>query len=334
MLKMLKIYNNSGISEEIKINFTKSKATFKEKYIQGDIINPAVLFGKNGTGKTSILKSLFNIERIMNDNLAENNKFVVKNELYNSEETTIELTCVLFDVTYDYSISIVSGDQIINESLKVDGKIYSREVFDILAPNYSMIRYIGHENLNHPFTILFKYLSNITYVNVDKQVVTKYSFKKLLDLHGDKLLSAGKLFSDVMDLAISYDLNKEKMIAEYKGVELDYYTMLSAGTRDFYEMLALIFELPRGSLLVVDEIEKTFHSDLLSQVIDYINQEFDIQIICSSHNTNFMKRLRPDQLFITKKSNDIVSVDRISDIHPAIREIHNLEKLYMGGKFE
>ncbi len=344
MLKNITIENSSGISEKIELDFRKGNYRFKEQYIYDEIISPAVLYGHNSSGKTSVLRTFNNIFNIFNGDLTRDNTYAMKNLFYDEECTKINMELKLKGNFYHYFIEMKNKNIIVNEEVIInDNKHFSRSLVKDIPTNMSFIRYLVMNGLEPDLNDIYEYMKNITFISTEKKINsirTSLELNKLLVKHNEKYKNISRHFEEIMDLTFYLEatLDGERIRAIYEknneSYKFDYKTMLSSGTRDFYEMLALIFELPENTLLIIDEIEKTFHPDLVRKIVKYLSENFPIQIITSSHNTNFMKALRPDQLYITKKENDIVSVNRVSEKYPGIREIHNLEKLYMGGKFE
>lgn len=338
MLRKLEIRNSSGISETVRMDFTKGNYTFRDQYMNGNIVSPAIFYGTNASGKTSVLKTIRGISIIMNAELSKEKTYAMKNIDMVDEPTLIKLEVEIDKVIYNYEIEIEVNSQIISEKLEVDGNVFNRSSFIKTPSKESFIRQLSVESKIKYLSNLYDYFKKIVYISVDKEVykpnAKKSDFDSLVD-NNDK-------FRELQDFNTIMRLQFEKkhsfagpvLLATYKGKKYIYNKMLSAGTRDFYETMSVVFDLEPGSLLVIDEIEKTLHPDLLREVLNYIVKEFDIQLVVSSHNTNLMKYLRPDQIFFTKKdNNDIVRVEKLSECHPNLREIHNLEKLYLGGKF-
>lgn len=338
MLKKISIYNSSGISKKVEMDFTKSNYSFRDQYIKNEIVSPIVFYGTNASGKTSILKTIRNISTIMNEDLILDTRYVMKNIDLVEELTIINMEIEIENIKYTYDLEIDKNSTIVEEKVTYKNIIIKRSDYLESPSKLSVIRAIGSQDKDKEITKLYKFFRKIIYVGTDRFVYRPTSTKSFSDLmveNNHKFANLDK-FDTIMNLQFEKEsgLIEDKLVAIYKGKKFDYEHMLSMGTRDFYEMMSVVFELEPGSLLVIDEVEKTFHPDLLRQVIDYIVKNFDIQLIVSSHNTNFMKYLRPDQIFFTKKDiDDRVSVEKLSTEHPNIREIHNIEKLYLGGKF-
>lgn len=113
----------------------------------------------------------------------------------------------------------------------------------------------------------------------------------------------------------------------------NFFDIASSGTKS----LALFFywslniEEHQGKLLFIDEFDSTYHTYLAQKIITKLKNS-PIQVIVTSHNTNLIDNsiLRPDAYFILR-NNTIHSMNKLTD--KELREIHNLEKLYLANTF-
>ncbi len=80
----------------------------------------------------------------------------------------------------------------------------------------------------------------------------------------------------------------------------------STGTRMIYYMLSDLFTvLKTGGVLIVDEVESGLHPEALSKLIDYFiseNINCEAQFIFSTHDLNFLKKFKKDQVFLIEKN--------------------------------
>ncbi len=343
MLEKIRITNCSGISNPTEINFVKNENTnYKKEYEFNNVISPAVFYGNNGTGKTSILKVFKNILQMMIGDLNEKNFYGIANTLVEPDFniSIIELYIDLKGVKYWY-MAAVFLHEIVEEKVNINGEEYLVRTSDDKYKeddHLSIIRLIGREKTDEYITELFNYLKNICFISSDKKVSYQdYNNERLLIKYNENTNEISKKFDSIMNLDFIEEKENinSKMKVMYKGNRLFYDLMISSGTRDFYELFSLIEDMKEGSLLVIDELERTFHPMILKKIIEFIAESYNIQIISSSHNTNFMKSLRPDQIYITSKDeDDVVYVNRVSEKYPDINSMFDLEKLYFGGKFE
>ncbi len=365
MITEIKIKNSSGIYEEVILDLLKGKYDYRNQFIYNDtIINPAVLYGRNGSGKTSVLKTISNIIQIFSGDLQSGEYYAMNHEFSDDVVTEITLKFTLEAKDYEYNVKIEDKDCIIYEKLTSNDIILiernkwqmsfsglkedeSRDGLEsFLNPmeinsKLSVVRYVGLNNLNDEVSDIYRDFKTFKFVGTTKSISeigeTESSGRRLTRYNDeyDKFLAK---YPHIMKLKFRVDklASGERIIALYKkdGIdyELDFLTQISSGTKDLYKMLSTLLSLEQGSLIVIDELEKTFHPELLDALIKDIVTNLDIQIICSSHNTHLLQSLRPDQIYFTKKVNDMTHLSRLSTDNPGIREIHNIEKLYLGGR--
>lgn len=114
----------------------------------------------------------------------------------------------------------------------------------------------------------------------------------------------------------------------------------SAGTRSLLEVGGLIIHsLLTGSVLVIDEIEKSLHPNITKYLVNLFNNpqvnKFQSQLIFSTHDITQLAndKLRRDQIWFVEKDYDgISSLTRCSDIK-GIRLNTPLDKWYQTGRF-
>ncbi len=98
------------------------------------------------------------------------------------------------------------------------------------------------------------------------------------------------------------------------------------------QLLSLLLLMNEDNLLVVDELDRSLHPLVVKEFIkETMNRK--VQVIFSSHNTHFLQYLRPDQIFFAKWKNNTSKFNRLSDINENIREVNNIEKMYLSGLF-
>ncbi|HPN90455.1 MAG TPA: AAA family ATPase [Bacilli bacterium] len=98
------------------------------------------------------------------------------------------------------------------------------------------------------------------------------------------------------------------------------------------QLLTLLLLMNEDNLLVVDELDRSLHPLVVKEFIkETMNRK--VQVIFSSHNTHFLQYFRPDQIFFAKWKNNTSKFNRLSDINENIREVNNIEKMYLSGLF-
>ena len=112
----------------------------------------------------------------------------------------------------------------------------------------------------------------------------------------------------------------------------------SDGTRKLFNLAGAIFEiLDNGETLVIDELDNSFHTKMLEEIIKLFNSEKNknnAQLIFACHDTNILtqKLFRRDQIWFTDK-NIYGETELYSLIDFGTRKDTQLEKNYLAGKY-
>ena len=203
---------------------------------------------------------------------------------------------------------------------------------------------------------VYSYLSSFTVlelprINSISGFVTSKMFETVskFDLLVGKSLDVKKILKDYKEFPV-YDIVKKKtgLPNEVISPEFQYeieiegnnnskinlpYNMISSGMQNQSMLLSILLSMPSNSVLFIDELEQALHPSAIISFLDVIREK-KVQTIFTSHNTHILQNLRPDQIYITKWDNGFSSCDRLSDIYPNIREINNIEKMYLSGVFD
>ena len=112
----------------------------------------------------------------------------------------------------------------------------------------------------------------------------------------------------------------------------------SDGTKKLFELSGAIIEaLDKGEILIIDELDNSFHTKMTEAIIKLFNSEKNIhnaQLIFASHDTNILtqKLFRRDQIWFTEK--DLYGATHLySLIDFGTRKDTSLEKNYLEGRY-
>lgn len=112
----------------------------------------------------------------------------------------------------------------------------------------------------------------------------------------------------------------------------------SDGTQKLFELVGAIIEcLDNGEILIIDELDNSFHTKMTEAIIKLFNSEKNInnaQLIFASHDTNILtqKLFRRDQIWFTEK-NIYGETQLYSLIDFGTRKDASLEKNYLEGNY-
>ena len=111
------------------------------------------------------------------------------------------------------------------------------------------------------------------------------------------------------------------------------FEMISAGMKNQSVLLSILLSMPENGVLFVDELEQALHPSAIASFLEVVKKK-RIQLVFSSHNTYILQLLRPDQVYFAKWYNGFSKYSRLSKIYPNIREINNIEKMYLSSVFD
>src|SRR5262249_11760128 len=112
-----------------------------------------------------------------------------------------------------------------------------------------------------------------------------------------------------------------------------------AGTRALFGLAgAIVDTLSSGGTLIVDELDRSLHPHLSTQVVRTFNDPAanpaNAQLVFNTHDTNLLDAgiLRRDQVWVTEKGNDgATPLFPLTDFRA--RKYENLERGYLQGRY-
>lgn len=363
MLKKVKIENFYSISDEIELDFTKGNYAYrKEMLYESNLVNPIGIYGLNGSGKTTLLESIYCVSSLMyRSNSSDHNRTFIpyllkKREDENALVSKMTFELIIDDTDYRYEIFIHTFEGITFERLvnlnnnyeyfkrNKENYIYEKETRKIEGDNYPILRLLGKDKLttNNEISKIFDFFENIVYVDSSSRIYGDITEKnKVMDLivkHSNDIKNTIKMYGNFPIYDITYAQNKDNLtkVAMFKMEGSNYelpYALASDGIKSHNKLLAILMELPENSLILVDELEHNLHPLIAQKVLERMNA-LSIQMIFTSHNTNLLQKMRPDQIIFAKWDNNQSKYNKLSKIYPNIREINNIEKMYFGGLFD
>jgi AAA15 family ATPase/GTPase len=125
-------------------------------------------------------------------------------------------------------------------------------------------------------------------------------------------------------------------------VELNLENNESDGTRKIFDLAGLIyvaFNMAKGGLIIIDEIDSNFHPSLLRKLIEMFNNpdvnKTNTQLLFTSHDTNLMtpNLMRRDQFYLAeKKLDESTRLYSLADLR-GIRNTADFAKEYLAGMY-
>lgn len=354
MLRGLKVKNGYSI-KELDLSFIKGKYAYKKDMVYYDIVNPVGIYGNNGSGKSSVVNVINDLVNLL---IADKEKFypLIPNFNNKGESTLVELSFAIEEKLYTYSLSTSFVDSCVqHEFLLCDNKpVFTRngQIVIIEDKEYELndnlllaIRdlYAKLNELKDAKQYLkeaYDYLSNISTIKGDNSICNSKlcNFRNIEELISNNNLEIKRVLSQFKDFPL-FDFTHTKedehlnlYLNDNHNLKLPIF-LASDGMITICKILAILINLDRNSLLVIDGIEKNLHPRAVSSLIKEA-QKREVQILFTSHNTNLMQELRPDQIYFARWKQGGSYYFRLSNIHDNIREINNIEKMYLSNTFE
>lgn len=363
MLTKIEIMNINSIKEAT-FNFSKAKYQYKEEMVHNnEFVNPIAFYGTNGSGKSSFLTALAQMISLLTDEPSELTVFVphLKNirdgkkiGFSSSDNSSVKVFFKLDNVNYMYFLETSPRGYISNEKLSKENKviftrdkekyIYQDETFSVSSEMFPVLRTLDLEKNDEIVAKSYNFLSNIGFIDAVKRgyqlkATKQKSYKDIIVENSSKIkeiLSKYKEFPLYDIFSQTDELGKKEYyvsINHSKGDLVLPWTFMSDGMRNQSMLISAILTLPQNGVLLVDELEDALHP---ITIIDFIKvvKEKNIQLIFSSHNTYVLQSLRPDQIFFAHWNEGFSKYKRLSEIYPNIREVNNIEKMYLSNLFD
>ncbi len=351
MLTKVKMKNVYSITE-CEIDFQKSKYGYKKDMIvNSKYVNPLAIYGYNGSGKSAFINGLGYLASIMNygesiellPNLIILEKARKEHLDYPYLISEIELEFSIENNYYSYLL-LLESNKIFKEELYLNGKrsLERNRGFYTTYLNYVMTSDVKNLEksvlleLKDSFSEAYDFLSNIIYIadhrtNSISKVLLGSDIYHIFTKYSQEVKN---ILEDIPYVS-SYEIvkNKDNYYIKYDSDTLLPIKYLSNGMFNLSLILSLILAAPENGVIVIDEIERGLHPFVLDEILKLVNKK-KIQLIFTSQNTHLLGSLRPDQIYFAQFSNYQTSFNRLSSLEGNIREVNNIEKMYLSFQFE
>lgn len=368
MLKAFEVTNFKGFSKKLTFDLTARDYEFNQNLTECGIVKKAIIYGKNGVGKSSLGIALFDIVSHLTDKeriplLYLQNYICLENII---EPASFKYTFIFDKDVVEYEYRKWDADNLVSEKLICNGDVLID--YDYLSNSSS--RFIddsikGSLNIN----LVDNKLSVIKYIYRNTPTDNDSVITKLVNFCENMLwyrrLSEGSSYAGFINgnnnfLELIYERGKTQELQRFlKRNSVDYdldfesvngrrellayfnnrqnktffTSVASTGTMaltQFFAWFTVAFE--KISLLFIDEFDAFLHFESAKLIIEELNKQKGFQSIVTTHNTYLMqnKLTRPDCCYLMTQ-NKISSLFNSTD--KEIREAHNLEKMYVNGAF-
>ncbi len=370
MLTRFEVENYKGFEKPLIWSLDARDYAYNRNLVKNGYVNKAIVYGKNGTGKTSLGLALFDITLHLTDKNRINENYLINYRNLNQPEKGVTFK-YSFELSGDlviYSYMKMNQDYLVWERLEVnhetvvdynyfdDSKRYiSPQIrgdlnVDLLDNKLSVLKFIYRNtptNAFPPLTRMIEFCENMLWYRSlsDGNVYAGYTngTTSLVEL----LYQSGKVRefqSFLKDNDLDYELRFESVNGTHelfavfhdgeKENKTPFMLIASTGTKAlflFFVWKTIAFK--DLSFLFIDEFDAFLHCESAEEILKALNNSWNFQSVLTTHNTSLMSNgiTRPDCCFIMTE-NKITSLVGATDRE--LREGHNLEKLYRGGAFD
>lgn len=366
MLKRFEVENYKCFSERLVFDMTARDYCFNQNLIFNGIVNKAIIYGKNGIGKSAFGFALFDVITHLTDNKSLNNENY-RNLAHLNKPVVFRYTFKFGNDEIIYEYEKMDQNDLRKEILTVNGKVLicfnyfsniDEERFvdtslknslniDLSDNKLSVLKYIYRNtptNPSSPITKLINFCENMLwYRSLSKgnsyMGFTVGAFTLTEVIRENNKLDEFQRF--LQENGLNYHLgfevenNNYILYAYYNNGQnkAPFTSLASTGTKALLLYFSWsIVAFSKISFLFIDEFDAFLHYESAEMIVKLLNEKSNFQSVLTTHNTYLMQNrlTRPDCCFLMTKnkvSNLYDSTDR------EIREAHNLEKMYINGAF-
>ncbi len=369
MLKSLEVSNFKGFKDKVLFSMEQSKNyEFNSNLIKDGVINKAIIYGKNGVGKSNLGLAIFDIVTNITDIDVTKNYFNNYINANHPEKPASFIFTFKFgesEVIYEYEKS--EFKQLVSEILKING----REVikYDRRTGSKAVFNLKGTETLRDDMgetsVSVISFVKNNAILDDNDENDLFYEFLNFVDrmlyfrsLDENRFIGiengSRNICQDIVEhgnvkdfesflnsagiecslVEVENGNGKKSISFDFNGRMIPFFSIASTGTTSlalFYFWLQRMRAENAVSFVFIDEFDAFYHHELSVAIVNKL-KELDSQIVLTTHNTTIMTNelLRPDCYFIMK-GNEITTLSNSTS--KEIRSAHNLEKMYKAGTF-
>lgn len=366
MLAEFRVKNYKNFRDELRFSLESGKNyEFNQNAVQNGIIKDSVVVGYNASGKTNLGLAVMDIIMHLTDKEKNGPSRLFYSNLYSQDDTVSFVYKFKFDSCYlEYAYDKEEAEHVVRETVKIDGKkmivndsdrcfvkLKGSETLDLdkWDGSISLVKYVyANTVLDKEDKDCLVFLKFIDFVNqmvwissteglrtvgTDLRPGVNLS-KAICDLeNGVKELEVFLREAGIQYKLVARDKGEGKTIyCKMRNREVLFAPLMSSGTRSLVFLFLWYMQRKKLSFIFVDEFDAFYHTDLAIAVIKKLLAEEHMQVIFTSHNTDIISNelLRPDCYFILE-DNMIQPFCNLTD--KALREAHNLQKMYKAGAF-
>lgn len=312
-MKLRKIkFNDHPILKNLEISFEDKN----EK-----VLDTIILIGNNGSGKTSILKGIFDgiilngmndvdtliwIEGITGKNIVEalpnilqsqvsflkhriNNKEIIIDEIDENAKSIGKIIYMPAEINYDFSNKVDSRIQVPDQFLNMIDQNITKNISSFIASRIE------------------------TAVFINENIVPKQSMK----IACDEINAVFKHMDlEVELIGLSKDGDKKPLFKNKKGDTFLIESLSSGEKQLFLRALSLKFLDVNDSIILIDEPELSLHPEWQCKIMSmYEGIGYNNQLIVATHSPHVVSDIRKEQLRILHRNHEGISIVPVDEMN-------------------
>lgn len=366
MLKLFEVDNFRGFDAPTSIDFQAGSYAFNEAVVKSGVVKNAIIYGRNGVGKSALGIALFDIVSHLTDkktigrpylnpycNLTTNRESARFRYVFAFDGNEVEYEYAKTDLTeLSWEKLFVNGERLIDFNFQSGGERYIKPDLvgslniELEDNKLSIIKYIYRNTPTDTVPIIRKLVEFCNGMLWYRSLSDGNDYAGFLtgsDNIDERIYARGKVkeFEQFLkENGLDYTLGfverdgKHVMTVDFGGGRSAAFdAVASTGTKTlslFFYWKITAFE--KLSLLFIDEFDAFLHFESAASIVRILNTTTTCQTILTSHNTSLMNNelTRPDCCYVMTR-NKVTPLCRATN--RILREGHNLSKLYVNGAF-
>ncbi len=368
MLARFEVENFKGFKARTVFDLSETKNyEFNSDCVQNDLVNKAMVYGRNGCGKSNLGLAIFDLSTHLTDNQATPPLY--NNYLHADAQSDTAKFKYVFEfgkTAVVYSYEKKSPREVVSESLTVDGvevvNLSKQGQFvnslkgaeslktDLKESNISALKYIksnavlDNDVTNAAVNLFFDFVERMLFyraVTMGPAEFIGYESGITNILHdiaeNGHIGDLEKLLNDAgvkCKLTMIESNGKKSIGVKFNKAVVNLMEIASTGTKPlilhYFWMQHLAQKQRNASFIFIDEFDANYHHELAAMIVEQL-KKLNSQVVLTTHDTSIMSNdlMRPDCCFVM--SNKIKPLYKLTD--KELRFAHNIEKMYRAGAF-
>lgn len=368
MLRKFKVSNFKCFKEEFVFDLSTAKNySFNPECVKNGIVNCAMIYGYNGSGKSNLGWAIFDIIEHLTDKTRLEFPYLHYTNAYNdSSVAEFEYEFLINGNVINYRYEKTNYKTLVSECFSVNGNeliVFERKngntIYEcklegtqtlnktIADPTLSVLKFIKNNsvleltNENKAFTDFFLFVEQMLFFRSleDRSYIGQEVKKGTLvnDIIQQDKVKDFELFLNEANvnckLAVVDIMGEKNLAFDFGLKKILLYDIMSTGTSSLMLFYCWFLQILKQqvSFVFIDEFDAFYHHELSRLIIRKL-KESGVQFVVTTHNTSIMSNdlMRPDCYYLMNQRM-IRPLSLCTE--KELREAHNIEKIYKAGAF-